>query len=281
MPGAYRCPYCQISRPTQAAVNRHISQKPACYEKWRQSLGISVGVTREESEPPAAQEPPPAEPEVSPSRPPSLAFFSHELPEENELLDDEAEGYIPPVRAPKPLDPLPCPWRPTVEEVPDEDDPQMFRRFPEPFPGQEKFPGHEDFVKASETTSDDLEKGETVFEAMKAAQDAAGLGPHAPFLDSDEWELASWLSKNVSQTATDAYLTLPITQRRTKVSYHNNYAYLQKVDQLPTGPGWKYEIVTAAGNQLDENDEIMQEDLELWKRDPVECIKDIRKTLLW
>ncbi|KAJ6548353.1 hypothetical protein B0H19DRAFT_1298935 [Mycena capillaripes] len=100
-------------------------------------------------------------------------------------------------------------------------------------------------------------------------------GPHAPFLDSDEWELASWLSKNVSQTATDAYLKLPITQQRSRVSYHNNYTYLQKVDQLPTGPGWKCEIVTAAGNRLDENDEMMKEDLELWMRDPVECIKEL------
>ncbi|KAJ7928722.1 hypothetical protein B0H13DRAFT_1860298 [Mycena leptocephala] len=124
--------------------------------------------------------------------------------------------------------------------------------------GQDPFPGYDEFLKAGEKTLDDLKKGETVFEAMKAAQDAAGLGPHAPFLDSDEWELASWLSKH--------------TERRTRVSYHNNYAYMKKIDQLPTGPGWKCEIVTAAGNRLDDNDEMMKEDLELWKRDPVECI---------
>ncbi|KAJ7088511.1 hypothetical protein B0H15DRAFT_982284 [Mycena belliarum] len=110
---------------------------------------------------------------------------------------------------------------------------------------------------------------------LSVQQKAAGVGCHAPFLDGEEWDLASWLSKHVSQTATDEYLKLPITQRRTKVSYHNNYAYMQKVDQLPTGPRWRCEIVTAAGNQLDENDEMMTEDLELWKRDPVECIKEL------
>ncbi|KAJ7040549.1 hypothetical protein C8F04DRAFT_995657, partial [Mycena alexandri] len=110
---------------------------------------------------------------------------------------------------------------------------------------------------------------------MHSEQTNLGLDPHAPFLDSEEWDLARWLSKNVSQTATDEYLKLRITQRRTHVSYHNNYAYLQKVDQLPTGPGWKCEIVTAAGNQLDENDDMMTEDLELWKRDPVECIREL------
>ncbi|KAJ6562801.1 hypothetical protein DFH09DRAFT_920645 [Mycena vulgaris] len=120
-----------------------------------------------------------------------------------------------------------------------------------------------------------LAKGKQVFERMHADQTAAGVGPYAPFTDGEEWELANWLSKNVSQTATDSYLKLPITQRRTKVSYHNNYAYLQRVDALPTGPGWKCEMVTAAGNQLDEDGEMMKEDLELWKRDPVECIKEL------
>ncbi|KAJ7443741.1 hypothetical protein B0H11DRAFT_2343747 [Mycena galericulata] len=160
--------------------------------------------------------------------------------------------------------------RATVEEVLDEDDPRNLSRFIESFPGEEDFPGHETFVDAN-----------AVFERMFEEQTAEGLGPYSPFLDGEEWDLASWLSKNVSQSATDSYLKLPIyshslkTQRRTNVSYHNNYTYLQKVDQLPTGPGWKCEIVTAAGNQLDENDEMMKEDLELWKRDPVECIKEL------
>ncbi|KAJ7749355.1 hypothetical protein B0H14DRAFT_3096936 [Mycena olivaceomarginata] len=120
-----------------------------------------------------------------------------------------------------------------------------------------------------------LGKGKTVFERLREEQATSGSGRYEPFLDSDEWGLASWLSKRVGQTATDAYLKLPITKHRTRVSYHNNYAYLKKVDKLPTGPGWKCEIITASGNQLDENDKMMTEDLELWKRDPVECIKEL------
>jgi hypothetical protein len=34
-------------------------------------------------------------------------------------------------------------------------------------------------------------------------------------------------------------------------------------------------MVTAAGNRLDENDELMSKDLGLWMRDPVECIKEL------
>ncbi|KAJ6486356.1 hypothetical protein DFH09DRAFT_1457204 [Mycena vulgaris] len=192
--------------------------------------------------------------------------------------DGEATGFIAPPRSaspePEPADPEPQSRRATVENVLDDDDPQNFKRFVEAFPGEEHFPGRQTFAGASASATT-LGQGETVFERMHADQTAAGVGPYAPFTDGEEWELANWLSKNVSQTATDSYLKLPITQRRTKVSYHNNYAYLQRVDALPTGPGWKCEMVTAAGNQLDEDGEMMKEDLELWKRDPVECIKEL------
>ncbi|KAK6995614.1 hypothetical protein R3P38DRAFT_3329919 [Favolaschia claudopus] len=188
--------------------------------------------------------------------------FSHEHPQSDE--DPENIPFIPQRTLPPDPEPQPPanppPRRATVEEVMDEDDPRNIKRFVESFPGD-----------AAQTFG----RGETVFEQIRRAQADAGESQYSPFLDEEEWELASWLSKNVSQTATDAYLKLPITQRRTRVSYSNNYAYLKKVDKLPTGPGWRCEMVTAVGNQLDENDELMKEDLELWMRDPVECIKEL------
>ncbi|KAJ7506471.1 Zn-finger domain-containing protein [Mycena galericulata] len=278
MPGKFRCPYCHTTKSTDAGISRHIAQKPACHNAWQKSLGAAVSVAREESEEPEE------EPLAETPRAASPAFFSREVVDEE---DEEFEGlddFVPPPRradSPGPEPPaasVPQSRRATVEEVLDEDDPRNLSRFIESFPGEEDFPGHETFVDANAET---LGRGETVFERMFEEQTAEGLGPYSPFLDGEEWDLASWLSKNVSQSATDSYLKLPIyshslkTQRRTNVSYHNNYTYLQKVDQLPTGPGWKCEIVTAAGNQLDENDEMMKEDLELWKRDPVECIKEL------
>ncbi|KAF7366107.1 hypothetical protein MVEN_00487500 [Mycena venus] len=279
---AHRCPYCLASCPTRAGVNQHISKSTRCLEKWRDSLGIAVTAAREESEPPEDDidggegEAPQDSPNVpeTPPRAPSPMFFSHDIPDEEE----DNNSFVPPLRTPS-LEPEPEPTpqskRATVEEVLDEDDPQNLKRFSDPFPGQEPFPGSTAFEGEEGKSAKTFGEGKTLFEELCSTQTAAGVGPYAPFLDSDEWELASWLSKNVSQTATDAYLKLPITQRRTRVSYHNNYAYLKKVDQLPTGPGWKCEIVTAAGNRLDESDELMKEDLELWKRDPVECIKEL------
>ncbi|KAJ7081946.1 hypothetical protein C8R44DRAFT_905110 [Mycena epipterygia] len=109
---------------------------------------------------------------------------------------------------------------------------------------------------------------------MHSKQEMEGNSKFAPFMNGDEWDLARWLSKNVSQTATDEYLKLPIN-KKVKLSFHNNRAFLQKIDALPTGPDWTCEIVTVAGDRLDENDEMMSEELELWRRDPVECIKEL------
>ncbi|KAJ6617454.1 hypothetical protein B0H10DRAFT_2218608 [Mycena sp. CBHHK59/15] len=264
MPAAHRCPYCHGPQPTRAAINRHISQKAACHEKWRESLGIKTfTVAHDVDNGPAAPSEPDIVPPSSPSsRPPSPTIPSHDDPNEDPSSGED-DGFFLSREPPEPeAEPevVPPSRRATVEEVLDEDDPENFRRFVEPFPGD---------------TAKIVGKGETVFEHMHSEQVAAGASQYAPFLDDEEWDLACWLSKHVSQTATEEYLKLPITQRRSKVSYHNNYSFLQKVDQLPTGPGWKCEIVTAAGNQLDENDEMMTEDLELWKRDPVECIKEL------
>lgn len=206
MPAAHRCPYCQSPQPTRTAINRHISRKLACQQKWQESLGIPVTVDRRESEPPQPEE----HPAETPPRAASPAFFSHDVPDEEDDDDEGADEFIPPppqpVQEPAAPDPSPS-MRATVEEVMDEDDPRNFSRFVEAFPGEETFPGHATFVGAS---AESLGQGQTVFEQMHAEQAAAGASPYAPFLDRDEWDLANWLSKNVSQTATDSYLKLPI-----------------------------------------------------------------------
>jgi hypothetical protein len=52
---------------------------------------------------------------------------------------------------------------------------------------------------------------------------------------------------------------------------------LKKIDELPTqATGWTCDIVTSPGNQLtDEGEPVPSERLELWRRDPVECLKEL------
>jgi hypothetical protein len=47
------------------------------------------------------------------------------------------------------------------------------------------------------------------------------------------------------------------------------------VDQLPTGPSWSCEIVKVDGDRVGDGGETMAEELELWMRDPVECVKEL------
>ena len=66
---------------------------------------------------------------------------------------------------------------------------------------------------------------------------------------------------------------------RTRPSYQNKYKFMKVIDQLPTSPEWSCELVRPHRDA--ENDarvagdegEGEQEELELWMRDPVACIR--------
>ena len=53
--------------------------------------------------------------------------------------------------------------------------------------------------------------------------------------------------------------------------------FLKKIDELPTqATRWTCDIVTSPGNQLtDDGEPAPPERLELWRRDPVECVKEL------
>ena len=60
-----------------------------------------------------------------------------------------------------------------------------------------------------------------------------------------------------------------------KISFDNSYSFLKKVDALPIGPKWMCRIIDVTGDRLNEEGELMHEQLELWLRDPVECVKGL------
>lgn len=50
---------------------------------------------------------------------------------------------------------------------------------------------------------------------------------------------------------------------------------MKKIDALPTGPEWFRDVITVTGNMMDAEDNLVEGDLELWRRDPLECIRDL------
>ncbi|EIW86022.1 hypothetical protein CONPUDRAFT_45251 [Coniophora puteana RWD-64-598 SS2] len=125
--------------------------------------------------------------------------------------------------------------------------------------------------------------GKTMFEDIRDEQVALGLDPWAPFADNAEWELASWLFKRVGKTAIDDFLKLPIVRpfvnaharERLGTSYKSAYLLFKQIDQLPRGADWKLKRIEVRGKETDEEGNTLTEDLELWYRDPVECIKTL------
>jgi len=53
-------------------------------------------------------------------------------------------------------------------------------------------------------------------------------------------------------------------------SFNNARKLYQHIDKLPSGPGWTYEILEIKGDVVDEDDNLMTEEVELWRRDPLD-----------
>ena len=56
----------------------------------------------------------------------------------------------------------------------------------------------------------------------------------------------------------------------------SRYLFNQQVDQLPNKMArWVYEQVTVTGDHVGENGQVATEILDLWRRDPLDCIREL------
>ncbi|KAI0701023.1 hypothetical protein BC835DRAFT_1442215 [Cytidiella melzeri] len=95
-----------------------------------------------------------------------------------------------------------------------------------------------------------LGQGDNLFAKINEEQMSEGSNentPWAPFINGEEWGLAQWLmSSGLSQSEIDKYLKLDMC-----------------------------EIFEAKGDKCDEEGKERVEVFELWKRDPIECIREL------
>jgi hypothetical protein len=128
-----------------------------------------------------------------------------------ELSYEEVQTFIPSERrpvSPDVSDLEPQSKRARVEEVDDEEAGGLRR-----------------WVQEFEGAAEELAEGKTLFDELREQQEAMCEPPLAPFADEEEWELAQWLMKNATQTATDQFLKLKGVSRSLVLRTASSYRY--------------------------------------------------------
>ena len=137
-----------------------------------------------------------------------------------------------------------------------------------------------------------IRRGATMFESLCHAQVANEESIWGTFTDEADWDLARWIiTSGTTHTSADELLDLkkvskPCCQvcdllkasqirKAGCVSFHNTRSLLQKIDALPSGPKWTCELFEVEGDILNESGAPETKTVELWRRNPVECIRDL------
>ncbi|KAI0683012.1 hypothetical protein BC835DRAFT_1423707 [Cytidiella melzeri] len=115
-----------------------------------------------------------------------------------------------------------------------------------------------------------------MFERWKGENEEQNQNKWYPFGSKDEWEMAACLAQNVGHNKIDEFLKLEMI-KKCGLTATSKYVFFKKINQLPRRPGmkWTCNTVTVVGNILGEDGKAITEELELWRRNPVECIREL------
>lgn len=259
-----RCPYCSKSLPSQNAVRLHVSATPSCNETWKKQFSQPIAKPLQHL---------PSKPAVENS---SSSSCNLQHPPTDDEMDTFADNFDLPSTSAAPSEAI-------GEDV------AGLSSGPNNF--EVEVQGHRFIEQYPRSIANPIGCQKTRFEQQCDEEKTNGKLPWEPFSSQDEWELARWLINNVNQKATEKYLKLPIVssielqgikflqyiqvQKNEKMSFSRNYQFTKMVDKLPTGPGWTCEIIHLEGEEVGEDGRTLVEDLELWRRDPVECVKEL------
>ena len=58
-------------------------------------------------------------------------------------------------------------------------------------------------------------------------------------------------------------------------SFHNTRSLFKKIDALPSAPRWSCELFQVKGDIQNEGGTYQTETVELWHRDPIECLREL------
>ncbi|KAJ7587465.1 hypothetical protein C8J56DRAFT_1004549 [Mycena floridula] len=272
MPWSFWCAECGKGMKTQPGLRSHLGQSPKCRDKMRARIDAQ------------AQRAQPVLPPVTtkwvPIPPETFRTTMEEVDDEGDqimhfdrdnsaFVDDDStsssfsssdarhSSSLPNEQPTPPEQSIPC-------RFPLEDD--GFNPYIVKFPPD---------AKAGAPIYNES-KLPTPFESIRAKQVAMDQEPWAPFDSQDDWQLARFIMKSgLSQAKIDEFLKLELIKNGAKPSYHNKRAFLRKIDSLELGPGWECETFEVPGDRCDDQGNILSEEIEFWRRDPLECVKEL------
>ncbi|KAG8948908.1 hypothetical protein FRC03_000539 [Tulasnella sp. 419] len=250
----YMCPYCGSSFDTQRGVKAHISSTAACRDADFKENALAA---QNRSPSPDLREMGSRSRKTAPSDP-------AQVPDSEGFSPDVDDRFSPEPSCKRPR------YQTTIEDE-DESEEDTSTKQPSGYKVEE-YPQRVASIRG---------KGSLPFPAYREVQSKAGHKPWFPFDNREEWELAEWFTTSgVSQTDIDRYLKMKITRERTVPSFKNNYAFQNMLDKLPAGPKFKCKAFTVVGDLMDEDDQPLTEELELWWRDPLEVIKEMLSNVM-
>ncbi|KAI0070312.1 hypothetical protein K474DRAFT_1743277 [Panus rudis PR-1116 ss-1] len=248
------CRFCTKGFTSGSSVRLHIANKAECRKRWEMEIASYHRHDRVPSEP------------IYPAPEPStvLTHLSNvdNLPPPPTSLDDvPMVDQYPEVIPNEQMDPTlsgAVTTQPETLQDANVTSPQLFTRYVEEYPRVEP-----------ETFGDGL----TTFEHWRK-NGLDGDSRWAPFESEDEWDLVEWMGKNLGHNQIEDFLKLRTIQN-CDLSMGSKYTFFQKLDGLPASQNWMYDDVTIVGDRIGEDSKMMTERVELWRRDPVECIREL------
>ncbi|KAM5541925.1 hypothetical protein V8D89_004235 [Ganoderma adspersum] len=237
-----RCKGCKVTFNNQKSKNQHISASPDCLDLYENLSTHQAAVV-----PPPPIGPPHPAPLGLPHLDSPLHWPSMNYDQPSSSPVESAEENIQKRR------------RVMVEQVENES-------------ANENTWTHKRYPGEVETS---LGEGITVFSDILEEQKSMQEQLYALFKDHKEWGLVKWLMRQTNQSGADEYLKLEITRTVMKPGFKNKVAMLRKVNALLVGPQWHYDIVNVTSDREGPRGEALTEELDLWRRDPAECILDL------
>ena len=274
MVNTHRCKYCARAFPSMQGQRSHLAQAKKCHERWQADLEKMVIPShntlkghspRDNDDWPVGIGQDSATNDVLRNanfpdcpEPPANVFEERRGPEETH---QDEEGIGP-------------------EETHHDED--CHEGIPSKARWRECFP-HPAGVR--------IRQKATAFELLRNAQVARGQSIWGTFFDEGDWEFARWvLQSGTTHASTDKLLELKkVSQKRSRrrltnaiqirkascTSFHNSRSLFQKIDALPSAPKWSCELFEVKGNIQNESGTYETQVVELWRRDPIECLREL------